>query len=173
MFKHEDFLKKIIYTSDGVKIPVGNIYCIGRNYKKHIEELHSIDLGEPVIFSKFDISVVQGDCKIPYPEISTNFHHEVEIALIIGYDKKKFSGKNIKPDDTNITKIIIHDRVCIYGCKDLAIYLSNTDFSIDRNITDDYEKIGDSRTNTFTFDPTKRASYLLIKSKFTKEPSKN
>lgn len=90
------FSKKIIFTDSLEKIPVGNIYCIGRNYAKHIEELHSENLGEPVVFSKYDNCVVQGDSQIEYPSFTKNLHHEVELVVVIGK-----MGKNIRQEDAN------------------------------------------------------------------------
>jgi 2-keto-4-pentenoate hydratase/2-oxohepta-3-ene-1,7-dioic acid hydratase in catechol pathway len=89
-FSEKDFRKTIIKTADGKEIPIGTIFCVGRNYRKHIEELKSKDLGEPVIFTKPATAVCQNQETIPLPKKSSDVHHEVELAIIIG---KK--GKNI------------------------------------------------------------------------------
>ncbi len=96
MFESKDYKKTIAYTNDKKEIPINNIYCIGRNYVKHIEELNSIDLGSPVVFNKVAETVVQDCDELILTKQSTNIHHEVELAIIIG---KK--GNNILEKDAN------------------------------------------------------------------------
>ncbi len=83
-FSEEDFLKKVIRTAAGEPVPVGTVFCIGRNYQKHIDELNSKNLGEPVIFTKPAAAVCQGIDTLPLPAKSADIHHEVELALVIG-----------------------------------------------------------------------------------------
>lgn len=83
-FSEESFRKKTILSSDGLPVPVGSIFCVGRNYRKHIRELNSKDLGEPIIFTKPVTAVCQGREVIPLPEKSGDIHHEVELAIVIG-----------------------------------------------------------------------------------------
>lgn len=90
------FFKKTVFTNDNEKIPIGNIYCVGRNYINHIKELKSKNLGVPVIFSKYDNSVIQGNSEIIYPSFTNNLHHEIELIVVIG---KK--GKNISESEAN------------------------------------------------------------------------
>jgi 2-keto-4-pentenoate hydratase/2-oxohepta-3-ene-1,7-dioic acid hydratase in catechol pathway len=62
-----------------------NIYCIGRNYLKHIEELGNQINEEPVIFLKSQSSVRELNTRgIIYPYDDLNY--EVEIVLKIGRD---------------------------------------------------------------------------------------
>lgn len=89
-FSEESYLKPTILSVVGAPIPVGNVWCIGRNYRKHLEELNSEDLGEPVVFTKPANAVCQGEETLPLPLKSDDVHHEVELALIIGK-----SGKDI------------------------------------------------------------------------------
>jgi len=79
---------------DGKPIPVGTIFCVGRNYQKHIRELNSKDPGEPIIFTKPVTAICQDRDKIPLPGKSSDVHHEVELAIIIGK-----TGKNILQED--------------------------------------------------------------------------
>jgi len=76
-------------------IDKGNVFCVGRNYAKHIEELNSKNTGEPLIFMKPGQAFYQDPPKIPYPEFSTNVHYEVEIYIIIGKHLKNASPENI------------------------------------------------------------------------------
>jgi 2-keto-4-pentenoate hydratase/2-oxohepta-3-ene-1,7-dioic acid hydratase in catechol pathway len=67
---------------------------VGRNYQKHIKELNSKDLGEPIIFTKPVTSICQNCDTIPLPEKFGDIHHEVELAIIIGK-----TGKHILQSD--------------------------------------------------------------------------
>jgi 2-keto-4-pentenoate hydratase/2-oxohepta-3-ene-1,7-dioic acid hydratase in catechol pathway len=87
-FPEESFRKKVIKTIDDELVPVGMIYCIGRNYMKHIEEMNSRNLGEPVIFTKPASAVCQDLECIPIPSQSQDVHHEIELALVIGKQGK-------------------------------------------------------------------------------------
>ena len=62
----------------------GTIYCIGRNYARHVAEMKSEILDEPVVFLKPRTSVIFNEQSIIIPEISKNVHHEVEMVLQIG-----------------------------------------------------------------------------------------
>ena len=60
------------------------VLCVGRNYAAHAEELGNEVPAEPVIFSKPATSVIGPDDDIVLPLLSTNVHHEAEIAVVIG-----------------------------------------------------------------------------------------
>ncbi|MCY7352272.1 MAG: fumarylacetoacetate hydrolase family protein [Cytophagaceae bacterium] len=66
------------------------IFCIGRNYAEHIEELNNERPGEPVIFTKPDTALLRPGEAFYYPDFSQDIHHEVEIVLKINK-----MGKNI------------------------------------------------------------------------------
>ena len=59
-----------------------SIYCIGRNYKAHIEELGNQTPSEPVVFLKSN-AALRGDCgDVAFPH--EVFHHEAEVVVKIG-----------------------------------------------------------------------------------------
>lgn len=62
----------------------GSIYCIGRNYARHIEEMKSERTEDPVVFLKPRSSLIFNKDTILLPKESTNVHHEVELVLLIG-----------------------------------------------------------------------------------------
>jgi len=93
-FAREHFRKTTILSVDGKPIPVGTIFCVGRNYQKHVQELNSQDLGEPIIFTKPVTAICQNRDTIPLPDKSSDVHHEVELAIIIGK-----TGKAIFQED--------------------------------------------------------------------------
>jgi 2-keto-4-pentenoate hydratase/2-oxohepta-3-ene-1,7-dioic acid hydratase in catechol pathway len=73
------------------------IFCIGRNYVEHIEELKNERPDEPVIFSKPDTALLRGNAPFYYPDFSKDIHHEVELVLRVCREGKnmeeKFAGK--------------------------------------------------------------------------------
>jgi 2-keto-4-pentenoate hydratase/2-oxohepta-3-ene-1,7-dioic acid hydratase in catechol pathway len=62
----------------------GTLYCIGRNYAKHIEEMKSNPAKQPVVFLKPRSSLIFEGDSIVLPDASKNIHHEVEMVLLIG-----------------------------------------------------------------------------------------
>lgn len=61
----------------------GNIYCIGRNYAKHAEELGNAVPTEPVIFLKSPSSLRQWrGGELAFGE--ETLHHEIELVLLLG-----------------------------------------------------------------------------------------
>jgi len=68
------------------------IFCIGRNYVDHIEELKNEKPSEPVIFIKPDTAMLRRNRPFYIPSFSNNLHHEVELVL-----KIEKVGKNISP----------------------------------------------------------------------------
>ena len=73
------------------------IICIGRNYTKHIEELHNERPDEPVVFMKPDSAVLLRQHPFVIPEFSEDIHHELEIIVKINkvgkYIDAKFAHK--------------------------------------------------------------------------------
>ena len=70
------------------KIPIGKIVCIGRNYVEHIRELGNQIPDQPVIFIKPASSVIPDGGTVIIPPYSTDCHHEVELAVLIGKKAK-------------------------------------------------------------------------------------
>lgn len=67
------------------------IFCVGRNYVEHIQELNNEKPDEPVIFTKPDTALLRDNAPFYYPDFSTDVHHEVELVLRICKE-----GKNIE-----------------------------------------------------------------------------
>lgn len=75
--------------------PVRRIYCIGRNYAAHAREMGSDPNREPPFFFQKPTDAIQfvAPDKVvdhPYPTLTKNYHHEVELVAAI-----KEGGKNI------------------------------------------------------------------------------
>ncbi|NNC38755.1 MAG: fumarylacetoacetate hydrolase family protein [Hyphomonadaceae bacterium] len=62
--------------------PVRRIYCVGKNYEKHVAEMGGNPAkSTPVFFTKSREAVVQNGSKIPYPPQTKNLHFEVELVI--------------------------------------------------------------------------------------------
>lgn len=82
--------------------PVRRIWCVGRNYAAHAREMGGDPNKEPpFFFSKpYDSTVMAGE-KIPYPSLTQNLHHEVELVVAL-----KSGGGDLTPDQA---------LACVYG----------------------------------------------------------
>lgn len=80
------------------RFPVHRIYCVGRNYEEHAKEMGFTGREPPFFFLKPADAVVPvpaGEtATIPYPSLTKNLHHEIELVVAIGT-----GGKNIKAAD--------------------------------------------------------------------------
>jgi len=78
--------------------PVHRIYCVGRNYEEHAKEMGFTGREPPFFFLKpADALVVVPTGQtgnLPYPSLTSNLHHEIELVVAIGK-----GGKNIKAAD--------------------------------------------------------------------------
>jgi fumarylpyruvate hydrolase len=76
---------------------VHRIYCVGRNYEEHAREMGHTGREPPFFFMKPADAVVvvnAGDtASLPYPSLTSNLHHEIELVVAIGV-----GGKNIPVD---------------------------------------------------------------------------
>ena len=65
--------------------PVGRIYCVGRNYAEHAREMgHDPDREPPFFFMKPPDAIVANGTTIPYPQMTEDLHHEIEMVVAIG-----------------------------------------------------------------------------------------
>jgi len=60
------------------------VFCIGRNYAEHVQELSNTIPEKPVIFIKPATCLVKPGEKIHFPKHGKELHHEVEIIVKIG-----------------------------------------------------------------------------------------
>lgn len=77
-------------------LPVGTIFCIGRNYAEHAKELNNPIPGNPIIFTKPVTSLISNGSTIRIPEGSTEIHHEAEMVVAIGKGGKDISRSEAK-----------------------------------------------------------------------------
>lgn len=75
----------------GDRIPINNIFCIGKNYSKHIAEMGGDKPKDPLIFLKPNSAFIKNGENIILPSISNLIHHEVELVVVIGKSCSKIS----------------------------------------------------------------------------------
>jgi fumarylpyruvate hydrolase len=73
--------------------PVRRIWCVGRNYVEHIREMGQDERLPPFYFAKPADAVVPDGATVPYPSLTKDMHHEVELVVAL-----KSGGRNIKVD---------------------------------------------------------------------------
>lgn len=80
------------------RFPVHRIYCVGRNYEEHAQEMGFTGREPPFFFLKpADALVVvpAGETgSMPYPSLTQNLHHEVELVVALGLGGKNISAAN-------------------------------------------------------------------------------
>lgn len=72
-----------IQNSD-LEFPVRRIFCVGRNYGAHAREMGFSDREPPFFFTKPADALVMNGAEIPYPLLTNDLHHEIELVLAIG-----------------------------------------------------------------------------------------
>ncbi len=82
-------------VAGGGQFPVRRIFCVGRNYAAHAREMGSDPNREPpFFFTKPTDAVLPGGQDTPYPTMTANLHHEMELVVAIGQ-----GGADIAPTD--------------------------------------------------------------------------
>jgi fumarylpyruvate hydrolase len=67
------------------RIPVQRVFCVGRNYEDHAKEMgQQVERDEPFYFTKSPEAVVADGSTIPYATVTSNYHYEFELAVVIG-----------------------------------------------------------------------------------------
>lgn len=67
-------------------IPIGTMYCLGRNYERHAREMGVEVPTFPVVFLKPPSSWVPSGGTVTIPSISREMHHELELVVVLGSD---------------------------------------------------------------------------------------
>jgi len=77
------------------KFPVGKIYCVGRNYLDHINEIQEDPKDEPFFFSKPPQSISQKNL-IKLPDDTKDLQYEVELVVFIGNECSNIKVSDVK-----------------------------------------------------------------------------
>src|SRR5215510_10375420 len=82
----------------GGQFPVHRIYCVGRNYVEHAQEMGHSGREPPFFFTKPADSIVPvaaGETgRIAYPSQTKNLHHEIELVVALAK-----GGRDIRASD--------------------------------------------------------------------------
>src|SRR5512135_3721673 len=115
----------IAVASSKQMFPVRRLWCVGRNYVEHIKEMGQDVREPPFFFAKPPDAIVPDGGTVPYPSLTKDMHHEVELVVAL-----KSGGRNI----TNERALD-----CIYGYG-VGIDLTRRDLQIaSRNIKRPWE----------------------------------
>jgi len=72
------------------RFPIRRIWCVGRNYLEHVREMGQDEREPPFFFAKPADAVVPDGSTVPYPPLTKDMHHEVELVVAL-----KSGGRNI------------------------------------------------------------------------------
>ncbi|MFO1273524.1 MAG: fumarylacetoacetate hydrolase family protein [Rubrivivax sp.] len=85
-------------VAGGGMFPVHRIYCVGRNYVEHAQEMGHTGREPPFFFMKpadAVVPVAEGTTgRVEYPTLTASYHHEIELVVAIGQ-----GGRDIKAAD--------------------------------------------------------------------------
>ena len=87
-------------VAGGGRFPVRRVYCVGRNYAAHAREMgHDPDREAPFFFCKPADALLTGGADMPYPPMTSDLHHEMELVVALGA-----GGSNI-PQSEALAKV--------------------------------------------------------------------
>lgn len=70
-------------AGESKSFPVRRIWCVGRNYLEHIREMGNDERAPPFFFAKHADMVTADGSTIPYPPLTNDLHHEVELVVAL------------------------------------------------------------------------------------------
>jgi fumarylpyruvate hydrolase len=77
------------------RFPIRRVFCVGRNYAAHAREMgKDPDREPPFFFMKPADAVIEATGVIPYPTLTSQLHHEIEMVVAL-----KAGGTNVEPGD--------------------------------------------------------------------------
>jgi len=82
-------------VGESARYPVRRIYCVGRNYAEHAREMgHDPDRELPFFFQKNPDNLVLDNKDFPYPSMTSNLHHEIELVVAMGQGGRDIQAAN-------------------------------------------------------------------------------
>lgn len=70
--------------------PIHRIYCVGRNYDEHVREMGGEVGRDPPFFFMKPADALVLDGRFPYPTMSSDVHHEIELVVALGEGARVF-----------------------------------------------------------------------------------
>jgi len=91
--------RNLYYTGQNVKLesPIQKpekIVCVGLNYREHIQEMGREMPTIPVVFAKYNNTIIAPGDPILVPKVSECLDHEAEFVVVIGKKGKYISEEN-------------------------------------------------------------------------------
>lgn len=86
-------LPSVAIANSTQRFPVRRVFCVGRNYAAHAREFGNDERDPPFFFTKPADAVIDDGGPVPYPPLTSNLHHEIELVVAIGE-----GGGNIAPE---------------------------------------------------------------------------
>ncbi len=81
-------ITSVAVVGQSARFAVHRIYCVGRNYEDHAKEMGGTGREAPFFFMKPADAVLSAPAgqalHMPYPPLTANLHHEVELVVAIG-----------------------------------------------------------------------------------------
>jgi len=88
----------VFVEGESLTFPVHRIYCVGRNYEEHAKEMGFAEREAPFFFMKPADAVLAAigheAVNMPYPTLTNNLHHEVELVVAIGEGGSNIAAAN-------------------------------------------------------------------------------
>ncbi|WP_414439300.1 fumarylacetoacetate hydrolase family protein [Burkholderia sp. 22PA0106] len=67
------------------RFPLRRVFCVGRNYAEHAREMGADPTREPpFFFAKPADAVIPAEGTVPYPTLTSDLHHEIELVIAVG-----------------------------------------------------------------------------------------
>lgn len=75
----------VAIAGGAARFPIRRVFCVGRNYAAHAREMGKDPSREPpFFFTKPADAMVPAEGTIPYPPLTGNLHHEIELVVALG-----------------------------------------------------------------------------------------
>jgi 2-keto-4-pentenoate hydratase/2-oxohepta-3-ene-1,7-dioic acid hydratase in catechol pathway len=163
--------------ADGAAYPLGDvtllapiprppaIFCIGRNYAKHIAEMGSEKPEKPLVFLKLPLSSVPPGGPVKKPDVVTELDYEAELLFVIGPGNTiagyavadDVSARDLQTTESQWTRAKGFDSSCPWG----PWITTDVDAS-DLRVTTDVngERRQDGRTSDLIFKPAELIEFI-------------
>jgi len=82
---------------------IPRVFCIGRNYAGHVDEMSNTIPEKPVVFIKPASCLVRPGERIHFPKHGKELHHEVEVVIKLGQEGKVRTEKEALSFISDIT----------------------------------------------------------------------
>ena len=89
--------------TEASRFPIHRIYCVGRNYLEHAIKMGGKPTHDPPCFIQKSADAATNTSTtnnnqyiIPYPPMTNNLHHKIELVVAIGTPRQNISKQDVK-----------------------------------------------------------------------------